>query len=190
MTSAQRLREFQLIAASEESEAAYPRTLEAMLRQRYPTQSITVTNEGRSGESVVDGKNRLATVGQADVLLLMEGINDLNNGGGESIPGLISALHSMVTQGQARGMKVLLGNLLPQRLGACRQYSCPDVILAANAEIETLARRDSAVLVNLYAAFEGHTGDLLGLDGLHPNEAGYGKIAERFFDATIALEGR
>ena len=190
MTSAQRLREFQLIAESEESTAAYPRTLETLLRQRYPAQSITVTNEGRSGESVVDGKERLATLGQADVLLLMEGINDLNNGGDESIPRLISALHSMVTQGQARGMKVFLGNLLPQRLGACRQYSCPDVILAANGEIKSLAARDGAVLVNVYAAFEGHTGELLGLDGLHPNEAGYRKIAEEFFDAAIVLESR
>jgi lysophospholipase L1-like esterase len=38
-------------------------------------------------------------------------------------------------------------------------------------------------LVELYTAFQGQESTLLGLDGLHPNEAGYQRMAELFFEA-------
>jgi lysophospholipase L1-like esterase len=39
------------------------------------------------------------------------------------------------------------------------------------------------VLVDLYQVFDGQTDSLLGPDGLHPNDAGYHKMAETFFTA-------
>jgi lysophospholipase L1-like esterase len=39
------------------------------------------------------------------------------------------------------------------------------------------------VLVDLYEAFNGETGILIGEDGLHPSAAGYQKIAEAFVAA-------
>jgi lysophospholipase L1-like esterase len=42
---------------------------------------------------------------------------------------------------------------------------------------------EGAVLVDLYAAFGGVAGDLIGPDGLHPSDSGHQRIAETFFTA-------
>ena len=69
--------------------SAYPTKLEALLAARYRAQSLTVRNEGASGECVSAasctpaGVPRLPGVLAADmpeVLLLQEGINDVNGG--------------------------------------------------------------------------------------------------------------
>jgi lysophospholipase L1-like esterase len=188
LTPAQRLHDLQfLLQDLEASTAAYPRALKTLLDARYLTQSPTVYNEGNAGETAVNGQTRLSGVlnqYRADVLLLQEGINDLNFAGQGAIPGAIDALHRMIQQARGRGMYVFVGTLLPQREGACRQYSCPSVIVSANAQIRTLAISDGAMLVDLYQAFDGQTTTLLGLDGLHPNEAGYQRMAETFFSAV------
>ena len=50
-----------------------------------------------------------------------------------------------------------------------------------------MALAEGAELVDLYQAFDGHVDTLIGGDGLHPNEAGYQKMAETFF---TAIRGR
>ena len=57
----------------------YPFKLEQMLRERYPSQSVIVVNEGRGGEDTRGGARRLPAVLDAEkpeVLLLLEGINN------------------------------------------------------------------------------------------------------------------
>ena len=81
---------------------------------------------------------------------------------------------------------MFVGTLLPQRQGACRGYDFCDGVndtVTTNAKIRTMVMAEGAYLVDLYPAFEGQTTALLGLDGLHPNEAGYQKMAEMFFEA-------
>jgi hypothetical protein len=56
-------------------------------------------------------------------------------------------------------------------------------VVPANAQIRTMAASEGAILVDLYPIFDGQTSTLLGLDGLHPNEAGYAKMAETFYNA-------
>jgi lysophospholipase L1-like esterase len=46
-----------------------------------------------------------------------------------------------------------------------------------------MAASEGAILVDLYPGVAGQTATLLSFDGLHPNETGYGKMAEMFFDA-------
>jgi lysophospholipase L1-like esterase len=72
--------------------------------------------------------------------------------------------------------------LLPQRVNACRAYA-PSLIAPTNDLIRSLALTEGATLVDLYQAFTGMENTLLGIDGLHPTEAGYDKMAQTFFDA-------
>jgi lysophospholipase L1-like esterase len=166
---------------------SYPALLEQALRARYTTQTPKIENRGVGGECVDgcgsnDGVDRLPGVLSTDnpqVLLLQEGVNNINSNNAASIPVVVEGLRTMIRIAQARGVMVFLGTLLPQRVGACRGYA-PGLIAPANDAIRTMAQSEGAFLVDLYQAFGGVAGDLLGVDGLHPNEAGYKKIADTF----------
>jgi acyl-CoA thioesterase-1 len=73
--------------------------------------------EGGGGETTAGGASRLPGVLNADmpeVLLLLEGVNDLASGGSGGISPMISNLRSMVQQAQGRGIRVFLGTLPPE----------------------------------------------------------------------------
>jgi lysophospholipase L1-like esterase len=168
--------------------SSYPFKLQVLLSNRYTTQTIDVLDEGVGGERADSGVNRLPRVLSADApqtLLLMEGINDLNGDGAAAIPTIVDALRSMIRAARDRGIRVFIGTLLPQRPGARRAYSWA-LVQPANDEIRAMAAREDVVLVDLYEAFGGEAGTLIGDDGLHPNAAGYEKIAETFFEAIRA----
>jgi lysophospholipase L1-like esterase len=120
-----------------------------------------------------------------EALLLLEGVNDLNGSRDAAIPTVVNGLRSMVRLARGRGVVVFLGTLLPQRPGGFRAFA-PGSIVPANDLIRDMAVAEGAVLVDLYQAFDGQTGTLLGPDGLHPNDAGYQRMAETFFTAIRA----
>ncbi|OFW22426.1 MAG: hypothetical protein A3H97_16800 [Acidobacteria bacterium RIFCSPLOWO2_02_FULL_65_29] len=176
-----------LFADLEASTSSYPRLLQSLLAARYTTQSPSIANEGNPGEFVADGKLRLpaALAPAPQVLLLQEGANDMNQGG-PAVTAIVEDLRTMVREGRTRGMTVFVGTLLPQRPNACRGYDFCDGTndtVATNTRIRTMVTAEGATLVDLYPAFDGQTSTLIGLDGLHPNEAGYQKMADLFFEA-------
>jgi lysophospholipase L1-like esterase len=172
----------------EESSSAYPRQLQSMLASRFSAQSISIVNEGSPGEFLVEGKARLPATLTKDapqVLMLQEGANDLNQAR-PPIATLVNDLRAMVREARSRGVEVFIGTTLPQRPRACRGYDFCDGVadtVPLNAQIRAMAASEGAVLVDLYPLFDGQTATLLGLDGLHPNQAGYQKMAEAFFAA-------
>ncbi len=98
----------------------YPFKLEQMLLERYPSQSIVVVNEGAGGEDTRGGARRLPQVLEADnpeVLLLLEGINNL----GASTATQVTALRTMITEAQSRGVDVIIATVMPV-LPTWRQY--------------------------------------------------------------------
>ena len=168
----------------------YPGQLEALLRARYSTQLPSVSNRGIGGESTATGVTRLpgVLIGELpEVVLLQEGANDINqNRDPVTIAG---ELRSMVRSARGRGARVYLGTLLPQQpqsLGGCRGFGALNVT-AANTQIRSVAASEGVTLVDLYQAFGGVPGDLIGPDGLHPTDAGYRRIAETFF-GTISQQ--
>jgi lysophospholipase L1-like esterase len=166
---------------------AYPGLLQTSLAERYTAQAIEVLNRGVAGERLITGRDRLPDVLDEDrpeVLLLQEGINNLRN-----VPTaeLASDFRSMVRTAQRRGVTVLPALLLP--VSEAREAGRPGTqagIRAFNEEI----RRISLDLgcgepVDLYSLFQQDL-SLLGVDGLHPTEAGYIRMAEAFFEAIKA----
>jgi lysophospholipase L1-like esterase len=165
--------------------ASYPTKLQALLASRFSSQSPVVLNEGEAGETVERGVTRLPGVIAVDapqVLLLQEGVNNVNSGSAAQSAVVADGLRSMVGQARSRGIQVFLGTLLPQRANTCRGRA-PSLIAPTNDLIRGVAITEDVTLVDLYQAFVGMESTLLGIDGLHPNEAGYEKMAQTFFEA-------
>jgi lysophospholipase L1-like esterase len=164
--------------------ASYPTQLLGMLQSRYTTQAgqIAMVNAGRSGESVVDGVPRLAQLlanGDHDVLLL-DGYNDLLGSGAAAIPRVARALDDMAREARARGVRVYLAQLTPSIPG--RQRSIPDAVIRdMNDAVRSIAIGEGAELVDLYSPISTDLTRYIGVDGLHPTEAGYHRMAETFF---------
>jgi lysophospholipase L1-like esterase len=169
---------------------SYPADLQTNLVNLYTTQaqSISVENQGRSGEAAVDGVSRLRGIlsrGGYDVLTLMDGANDLADRDSRTANLALDAVRSMVRDAKSRGVLVYLATLPPQNPAGC----CPDRGLSAslvepyNDGIRGIANSEAVTLVDVYQAFNGDITTLVDVDGLHPTAAGYQKIADTFFKA-------
>jgi lysophospholipase L1-like esterase len=167
----------------------YPGALQNLLRGRYSLQSPIVTNGGLRGEAVTDRTTfprfvSYTSSGLIDAVLIMEGSNDLQNRDDKIEPAVIAGLGRMIDDARSRGIRPLLATIPPENPAGC----CPDRGLPAglvpgfNDRVRALAASKNVPLVDVYQAFGGDL-TLIGFDGLHPNAAGYHKIADTFFDA-------
>jgi lysophospholipase L1-like esterase len=118
--------------------------------------------------------------GQYDVVLLMEGANDLGN---QSYFAITGALGQMIDYARNRGLRVFVATIPPENpLGCCpldRGREAP-LVPGLNDQVRILAASKGVPLVDVYQAFGGDL-TLIGPDGLHPTAAGYHRIADTFF---------
>jgi len=176
-------------ARAQPSPSAYPAKLQELLAERYSSQTITVVNEGLSGEDIPGGVAnlpRVLTAHMPQVLLLQEGINTINQSRRDGISAVVDGLRTMIQEARSRSITVFAATLLPERPGGCRAYDVSedfDDIIEANVQIRRMVGMQGAILVDLYEAFNGRTGMLIGEDGLHPTALGYERIAQTFFAA-------
>ena len=161
--------------------SSYPYLLQRDLQSRYVTQTIRIVNAGAPGEEAVDAISRFRSVvgsQRPEVVLLMEGTNDLDVVAGAGAEAAAQALNAMVTYAQNTGADVVLMTIPPQvHTGAA------DRVVPFNAMVRDIAMRRRAVLVDVYdlllrgACSGGRTTPCMGPDGLHPTAEGYGLIA-------------
>jgi lysophospholipase L1-like esterase len=164
----------------------YPAVLRSLLAARYVAQTITVVNRGVGGEWATDGSDRVKRDLDAfhpEVLLLEEGINDILGGDPLKVPQVGDALRDMVQKAKARGVRVFLATLLPTRAGSQRGKDAFSLVPLVNVQIRSIAQIEGVTLVDLYAGFGGSADPYIDIDGLHPTEEGYQKMAEIFFAA-------
>ncbi len=165
--------------------ASYPTQLVSMLQARYPTQSVSVTNAGVPGEYSFQGVQRFPSEMAAtspEVVLLLEGANDLTIFG----PGTpANSLLEMMAEGRRRGARVLVATMMPTKPGGRRSLN-PAVLEELNAMIKVHAANEGAVVVDLYTALQPEANTVIGVDGLHPTEVGYKRMADVFFAAIQA----
>jgi lysophospholipase L1-like esterase len=140
-----------------------------------------VTNQGKPQEAVTDPAtfSRFVSVtpsSQYDVVLLMEGANDL---GAASYQAITAGLGQMIDNARSRGLKVMLATITPRNPSGSRGANA-SLVAPFNDQVRTLAISKDVPLVDVYAAFGGDL-SLLGNDGLHPTAAGYHRIADTFF---------
>lgn len=166
--------------------ASYPAVLDGLLDARYLVQTPTVVNAGKPGELTVDGLTRfggLLRSERPDVLLLLDGHNDLGSTA-QATEGY-NSLVTMVQQAKASGVRVYLATLVPSIPGRLRSQP-QALLLQFNDAVRGLAAREGVTLVDLYTAMLPEVNTLIGVDGLHPNETGYIRIANLFFAALRA----
>lgn len=174
---------FQLVGSPE----SYPTVLDGLLAASYRFQTITVDNQGLSGERASDGALRLPSVlasSTAEVFLLLHGTNDLDVFRMAGIPQLAADIDSMVQQAQAAGLTVFLANLPPEdpSVSASSQEIAP-LVPVLNQAIASIAATRQVTLVDL---FSGMSLTLIGADGVHPTPEGYQRLADLFFVAITA----
>ena len=165
---------------------SWPADLRALLASRYTSQQIDVLNQGVKGEITSFGLARLPSVlGSYQVLLLMEGANDINEASDAAVLTALSNMRAMVRLARARGLRVFLATLPPQNpLGCfspCRAGGAAQ-LPSYNLGLRAIAASENVSLVDAFAAFTD-VPTQIGPDGLHPTALGYQKIAATFFDA-------
>lgn len=170
----------------------YPFRLNTQLSARYVDQTITVENKGKGGEWIADGLKRLPGVLSAskpEVLLLLEGANDLLNGPSSATTDyIVGKLRDMVRLAKGSGVKVMLATFPPQRQGGVPGYhgAGAPFVPELNQKITALSVSEGVYLVDLYAGFPADTTRLIGIDGLHPTSDGYLLIAQIFNQAVTS----
>jgi lysophospholipase L1-like esterase len=169
----------------------YPLGVQRRLAGRF-LQSFAVINEGVSGEVAYQGGiARFHTVllrDRPEVVLLMEGTNDLLNASG--IEPALAALDNMVVDTLNQGRRVCLATIPPQRPnGLTNRGVVAARVPPFNDRIRAIAAARNVPLVDVYNAMKDDL-TLIGIDDLHPTTRGIGVIADTFTEAIRANFGQ
>jgi lysophospholipase L1-like esterase len=167
--------------------ASYPTQLLTMLRGRYTGQAsaLEMTNSGVPTEWAEDGALRLPGVMsnvRPQIVLLLEGVNDLAALGTRGVQSAWRAIDTMAKEIRNRGARAFIATIPPPRPTGSKAVPL-SLIQSLNANIRDTARGEGAVLVDVFQALSTNVNLYISVDGLHPTEAGYQKIAETFFQA-------
>ena len=170
---------------------AYTVLLEGRLAARYTLQTPIVWNEGVGGEFTTGGLIRLRPLllqFRPEVLLLMEGTNDLLDGSRGADTAIVN-LRQMIAIAKSLNVQVALATVPPQRPNGLRNRGAVAALIPSfNDRIRALAAAEGVVLVDVYAGMKDNM-NLIGVDDLHPTELGYSVIADVFYAAvTRAFE--
>lgn len=170
--------------------AAYPTVLTQQLKAQYPLQAgaIVVANYGKPGERAADARTRFIqalNTENPEAVLLMEGYNDIPGGADGAASAAANEIRAMAQEARLRGMRVFIATLAPGRPGGSKTIDA-FLIYDYNTRMRSAAASEGAVLVDVYNALLPGVNTYIGIDGLHPNETGYAKIAETFFNSIRA----
>jgi len=148
----------------------YPSQLAGMLHK-------PVINQGIPGDTTASALSRLfrdVLSKNPDIVLITLGGNDLKNGVSKEFA--FDNLKMIVESIQKRGAKVIIGGL-----------KISDMDRGFGYGYEQLAKQTGATLIpNIYEDIMGNR--QLMSDPIHPNDAGYKIIAQRFYNAITSSE--
>ncbi|MFA5909624.1 MAG: SGNH/GDSL hydrolase family protein [Vicinamibacterales bacterium] len=166
--------------------ASYPTQLLSMLQARYAPQAaaVAMTNAGKPNETAQLGLVRLPTVlaeSQPEVLLLMEGVNGLFIAGPDLSADFV---RDMVQLAKSRA-RVFVASMLPTIPGR-RNSQVVFELEKLNSNLRSMAADEGVVFIDLYSPMLPEAATLIGIDGLHPTEAGYRRMADIFFASIQA----
>jgi len=186
----------------------YPYLLEGMLNTEYKGQPIQVVNQGKSGEFIDKGRQRLTDLlrtNHPQALLLLHGYNDLldscraSQGRDAATPvcaaainEVVSTYRKMIQIAKSAGVSYVFASTLTPSGTFTAGPNVMDrrialsAITATDSRLAPVIRGEGATLVDAYAAFAGHESEYVADDGLHPRRAGYQALADTFVAAIKA----
>jgi lysophospholipase L1-like esterase len=174
----------------EKNLGGYPGRLEQLLNSRGAP--AKVLNAGQPGEATGEALTRLNRVlqGGGDVLLLMEGTNDVNEK--VSNETITADLNLMAAKAEAKGLQVVHATVIP-RLPSANYDSNNQITADLAGKIRELAWSKQRRLADPFEVFFNETPDFTrlyggGLDKLHPNAAGYDLLARVFADVLTNVD--
>lgn len=148
-----------------------------------------VINRGIPGEKTAEGLARIEEeirTYRAKYVLLMEGTNDMTEG----VPSQTAAfnMEEMIKKCFQNGVYPLLGTIIP-RSDLLWRGSLKENTLVLNDFFRGLASLLKIPLTDHYQVFIDHPAGYLDLfsDGAHPNEDGYQKVAESWFQSLDSI---
>lgn len=168
-----------------------------LLVARYTKQTFTVIKSGVNGEAASDdittavdraGQDRLPldlSRERPEVLLLMEGTNDLffDRVTGASLA--IQALGQMIDTAKGQGVTVFIATIPPQREnGPFGRTEVARLIPGFNTQLKAMATARGATVVDVNAAMSADLDRYIGNDDLHPTAEGLRLIGETFYAAV------
>ena len=166
----------------------YPQGLQAALNRDHSPQQFTVINEGLPGEmatntdpNTINRFRAALTLHRPHVVLLLEGVNDLNND--VSITRIGDALRQMLDAAAPNGIPVVIATMFQTYAvtdpdGHYRPNGAAS-IPALNSEIKRIAAgRQNVHLVDLEPRMRDR--QMVGADGLHLTDAGFTAMASAF----------
>ena len=163
----------------------YTVLLQNRLAARYTLQTLVIWNEGSGGEFTTQGLIRLRPLllqFRPEVLLLMEGTNDLLDGARGADTAIVN-LRQMIGTARSLNVQVALATIPPQRPNGVRNRGAVAALIPGfNDRIRALAAAEGVVLVDVYA---GMNIGMIGVDDLHPTVMGFSVIADIFYDAIV-----
>lgn len=164
--------------------ASYPSVLQGALQSAYRAQadSIIVVNEGRGGETLYDGNKRfdsVFTASRPEAVLLQEGVNGVAVDGPDASTEM---MRQMVRRAKDGNAVVFVGSMLPTLANRQRTQN-RSALESYDTALQTMCAQEGVTYVDLYNGMLPQADQLIGIDGLHPTEAGYRRIAEIYFAA-------
>lgn len=175
------------------SELGYPGRLDDLLAARGMV-GATVINAGLGGEATTEAVTRIDQVlrtNPADTLLLMEGTNDIN--AQVSVETITFNLQRIADKAETAGLKVVHGTIIP-RLPSANRDTDNKIGAQLGASLRNLAWSEQRTLADPFEVFFWQTPAPFttlfvgGSDKLHPNAAGYDKLAEVWADLLVAAD--
>lgn len=165
------------------SPAGYPARLQPLLAPET-TLPLAVIDDGRPGERTPTGVMRLRRdleINRPDYTILLEGTNDIEEGG---LDRALTNIQLMIDSVFEDGGMPLLGTITPSCCNHQNMLPAP-AVLFYNDQLRAIATNNSIPLIDFYAAFAGGPeqpyDSTLGLihvpEGLHPTPSGYDVMA-------------
>ncbi len=156
-----------------------------------PPADVVVVNAGCLGEEAQKSETvaRLhdkISAYRPDLLLLLEGTNDLNSlQPGQSIANGIQGVQRLIRAARDRGVPVMVGTLLPQ-IGENQTHGgAPELVVPFNNQLVSAAMAAGALrVVDLYSGIFPRRAEWISpYDGLHPTASGYAEMARLWLAA-------
>lgn len=127
------------------------------------------------------------------IVHIMAGTNDIaGNTGATTLAEIERNIRRMVELAKARGIRVVIGSVLPARAFGWKNKVRPAVPIAElNQWLHDYARANGVIYADYYSAMATSDGGLplaLSRDGVHPNKAGYA-IMRPIAEAAIRAAG-
>jgi lysophospholipase L1-like esterase len=151
---------------------------------------IVVINAGCLGEHAGNAAtlarlNDKISAYHPDVLLLLEGVNDLDPSKPDaSIAAGVQGVRALIALAQSRNVRVLAGTLLPEIRTELTHGGAPELVVPFNAQLVPIITNAGGHVVDLYSDMARDVTDWISpYDGLHPTAAGYQEMATVWFAA-------